>query len=90
MTGTIYYFVYKFIANLKEILFKKNKTARISEEVTNLDPLVIPKFVNQLVKPPVYKPFVLKEKVVINEKTLEGKEEKQKKKIKKTFVFHRY
>ena len=31
----------------------------ISEQNNNLDPASIPKYVNQLVKPPVYKPFII-------------------------------
>ncbi|MDP4145527.1 MAG: multicopper oxidase [Bacillota bacterium] len=57
LASLLHYYAAKTISSLKYALKKKKTAADISGQVTKLDPLSIPKFVNQLVKPPVYKPF---------------------------------
>lgn len=66
-------FDYKVKKNISYIKNKVQslKTKKYSKESSKLDPMTIPKYVNQLVKPPVYKPYVTKEH---NKKGKSGKE----------------
>ncbi|HHW42221.1 MAG TPA: multicopper oxidase domain-containing protein [Desulfotomaculum sp.] len=68
LVGILYFYVVKAISSLKHAIQRKKPQAKISERITHLDPASIPKFVNQLVKPLVYKPFVIKVTAKTNEK----------------------
>lgn len=70
----INYIIKKTTNQLKQFIKERKKTTeKFSEITTTLDPLLIPKFVNQLVKPPVYVPFVYNAVVKGSEKTRYGK-----------------
>ena len=73
--GILCFYVAKAKSCLKHAIQKKKPEARFSGPATNLDPVSIPKFVNQLVKPPIYKPFVFNTRVKVKEK-IYGKKEK--------------
>ncbi|NSW90625.1 MAG: multicopper oxidase domain-containing protein [Firmicutes bacterium] len=68
LLGIFSFYLFKAINYLKYIICKKKLQVQSFRQTTKLDPASIPKFVNQLVKPPVYKPFILKVKVTIEEK----------------------
>lgn len=59
--------IYKWKEKFKDLsnkakthLIKTQEVEKPLKTVTPLDPLTIPKYINQLVKPPVYKPYVMK------------------------------
>lgn len=54
----------------KKKLENKKSEKKIIKSTFKLDPASIPKYVNQLVKPPVYEPFILKKTERNNKKTL--------------------
>jgi Putative multicopper oxidases len=65
--------------NTKALKHSKHRIrthTKIFNQITNLDPSTIPKYVNQLVKPPVYQPLVIKAK----EKIYDGNQKWHKKK----------
>lgn len=67
----IYFLIYKFnyfkfivgywIAKIIHCIKEKKHPKKHPDKPTKLDPMKIPKYVNQLEKPPEYKPFILKE-----------------------------
>lgn len=61
---TLQFYLSKLFNKIRQITHLKNNKARNVSDKTVLDPLSIPKFTNQLLKPPVYKPYVLKKKVL--------------------------
>ncbi len=63
----LFYFA-KALNHLNQIIQKKSFKANPINRVNDIDPATIPKFVNQLVKPPVYEPFKLKFKTKTKEK----------------------
>jgi len=83
----IYFTINKAFNCLKHVLKKKKTTVRSSDRTTNLDPVSIPKYVNQLVKPPVYKPIVLNAKVKCKKKVHGGKGTWRKKREKRHLYF---
>jgi spore coat protein A, manganese oxidase len=60
-TRLFYYRIKNNLSNLKNTIQNHKQTKKPTGEITKLDPKKIPKYVNQLVRPPVYKPLVVKE-----------------------------
>ena len=58
----IYFYIVKFKSCFHHRKQKKTSIKRGKQPLSPLDPATIPKFVNQLVKPPVYKPFIYEHK----------------------------
>lgn len=61
----IYFFFAKAIYLVKQFVYTKRQSIRKYRQISNLNPSEIPKYVNQLPKPLVYKPFVLKVKTKV-------------------------
>jgi len=76
--GIFRFYIIEVVSNFKHYI-KRNKTQTGQSE--NLDPSCIPKYINELLKPPVYMPFIIKSK--------NGKEEKDNccKKKEKTHLY---
>lgn len=58
-----YKFLYsmkKSISNIRDTMQKKKQEGKLAGPVSKLDPASVEKYVNQLVKPPVYEPFIIK------------------------------
>ena len=64
----IYFNIIKFVNCLKHNKNKKKTAIKYSGQVVNIDPTSIPKFVNQLPKPPHYEPFIINVRVKAKEK----------------------
>lgn len=73
------------VNKIKQFTNRKKPANKPSEPIANLDPATIPKYVNQLTKPPEYKPFVIEKKVKVK-----GKKGNKKKCINKKVKSHLY
>lgn len=76
LVGLFYFYLIRTISLLKLFVKKKKSVNKPSDSKTNLDPATIPKFVNQLVKPPEYKPFLYKKRVKLKDKLRKKKEKR--------------
>ncbi|SEW14926.1 multicopper oxidase family protein [[Clostridium] fimetarium] len=75
LVGILRFYIIEGVSNLKKLIKKKKtKTGKIKP----LDPACIPKYVNELLKPPVYKPFQIKSKAKTKKKNKCCKEKEKK------------
>ena len=65
LVGIFRFYIFEVVSNLKHYINRKKPQSGQSDP---LDPVCIPKYVNELLKPPVYKPFVINTKTKTNEK----------------------
>ncbi len=64
LASTLYFYLFRAIGRLKHAIQREKLQTEVSVRVTALDPMMIPKYKNQLIKPPVYKPIKIEHKIV--------------------------
>ncbi|MDF2541485.1 MAG: putative multicopper oxidase [Herbinix sp.] len=62
LLGYLFFYIMKFINHIEEVIQNKTSRNRGKKPVQKLDPSEIPKYENQLDKPPVYLPIDCKDK----------------------------
>jgi len=65
LAGILHFYIIEVVNNLKHYIKRKKLQC---EQSKPLDPVCIPKYMNELLKPPVYRPFVINAKANSNEK----------------------
>lgn len=79
LRGMLRFYFLKALSKLKNLLRKKKAefeakvTIKVDETTSIIDPATIPKYVNQLPKPPVYEPFVFTETIRTKDKKIKKK-----------------